>query len=97
MNSAISAPQKGGGEMEKRMPDPMLELKQMRIWMLWRWEVKENGERTKVPIAAGGGPSGTTEKWNRTWVTYDEVVKAEEKKSCSGRYRLQDTRRLLLH
>jgi len=70
--------------MEKRMPDPMLELKQMRIWMLWRWEVKENGERTKVPIAAGGGPSGTTEKWNRTWVTYDEVVKAEEKNPAAA-------------
>jgi len=61
------------------MGDPMQELKQKKIWMLWRWDVKEDGKRTKVPYAAGGGPSGTTENWSHTWVTYDEVVKAKEK------------------
>ena len=57
----------------------MRELMEMRIWILWRWEIKEDGKRTKVPMAAGGGPSGTTDNWSHTWVTYAEAVKAKEK------------------
>lgn len=45
------------------MADHMQELKAMKIWMLWHWETKKDGNRTKVPMSASGGPCGTDAKW----------------------------------
>ncbi|MBZ4653100.1 MAG: primase [Peptococcaceae bacterium] len=56
----------------------MQELMDMKIWMLWRWATDKNGKPTKKPFAAGGGPTGTDDKWSHTWVTYNEAVKAKE-------------------
>jgi primase-polymerase (primpol)-like protein len=61
------------------MVDNMQELKEKRIWMLWRWETKPDGKRTKVPMSVSGGPCGTDEKWHSSWATYDEAVAAKEK------------------
>ena len=41
------------------MADNMQELKEQKIWMLWRWETKPDGKRTKVPMSVSGGPCGT--------------------------------------
>ena len=60
------------------MVDNMQELKEKRIWMLWRWETKPDGKRTKVPMSVSGGPCGTDKKWCSTWTTYDEAVAAKE-------------------
>lgn len=66
------------------MEDNMLELKQQKIWMLWRLD-KKNGKPTKVPFSSKGGPTGTDEKWKATWVTYDEAVAAKKNfKRASG-------------
>jgi len=54
------------------------ELMDMKIWMLWRWATDKNGKPTKKPFAAGGGPTGTDDKWSHTWVTYNEAVKAKD-------------------
>lgn len=61
------------------MTDNMQELKGKQIWMLWRWETKPDGKRTKVPMSASGGPCGTDEKWSSSWATYDEAATAKEK------------------
>ncbi len=61
------------------MNDSMQELKLQKIWMLWRWKIKGDGKRTKVPMSASGGPCGTDANWSSSWVTYDEAVKAKEK------------------
>ena len=66
------------------MDDPMLELKKMKIWFLWCWETGKNGRLTKVPHAIDGGATGTDEKWNHTWVTYDEAIAAVEKQHAAG-------------
>jgi putative DNA primase/helicase len=58
------------------MADHMQELKDMKIWMLWYWETKEDGKRTKVPMSASGGPCGTDAKWESAWVTYEEAAEA---------------------
>ena len=42
------------------------------------WATDKNGKSTKQPFAAGGGPTGTDDKWSHTWVTYNEAVKAKE-------------------
>lgn len=64
--------------------DPMLELKQMRIWFLWRWETDKNGRPTKVPFAISGEATGTSEKWSHTWVSYDEATAAVEERHAAG-------------
>ena len=61
------------------MDDFMQELKLQKIWMLWRWKIKGDGKRTKVPMSASGGPCSTDANWSSSWVTYDEAVKAKEK------------------
>lgn len=33
------------------MADNMQELKEQKIWMLWRWETKPDGKRTKVSMS----------------------------------------------
>lgn len=66
------------------MADNMQELKEQKIWMLWRWETKPDGKRTKVPMSVSGGPCGTDEKWRSSWATYDETVAAKEKISSAA-------------
>ena len=59
------------------MADNMQELKEQKIWMLWRWEEKPDGKRTKVPMSVSCGPCGTDEKWRSSWATYDAAVAAK--------------------
>ncbi|WP_123054413.1 hypothetical protein [Clostridium sp. JN-1] len=57
------------------MANAMQELMDMKIWFLWRKEI--NGDRiNKIPFAASAGATGTNEKYQHTWVTYDEAVTA---------------------
>lgn len=66
------------------MSDSMQELKQMRIWFLWRWDTDKNGNPTKVPFAANGGETGTDDAHSSTWVTHDEAWVAAEKYHAAG-------------
>lgn len=65
------------------MANSMQELMDMKIWFLWRKEMVD--ERiNKIPFAAGGGATGTNEKYRQTWVTYDEAATAIKKQSAAG-------------
>ena len=66
------------------MQDFMAELKAMPIWFHWHWEQDKNGRQTKVPHAARGGATGTSEQWAHTWVTYDEALSLKEEQHASG-------------
>jgi len=66
------------------MSDSMQELKQMRIWFLWRWGTDNNGKPTKYPFAANGGQTGTDDAHSNTWVTYDAAVGTVEKHHAAG-------------
>ena len=66
------------------MQDFMSELKAMPIWFHWHWEQDKNGQQTKVPHAARGGATGTSEQWAHTWVTYDEALSLQEEHHASG-------------
>ena len=61
----------------------MQELKDMRIWFLWRREIN-GGRINKIPFAASGGATGTNERYRHTWVTYDEAVAAMKEQSAAG-------------
>lgn len=65
------------------MADAMLELMEMSIWLLWRWEVVY-GNKTKKPFAASGGSSGPNAKYRSTRVTYEEAVKAVKERNAPG-------------
>ncbi|SCP98366.1 phage/plasmid primase, P4 family [Anaerobium acetethylicum] len=65
------------------MASAMQELMDMKIWMLWRWAIDQNGKPTKKPFAAKGGATGTDDTWSNTWVTYNEAVKAKEHNSVA--------------
>lgn len=60
------------------MNDNMQELKEQKIWMLWRWKTNTDGKRTKVPMSVSGGPCGTDKKWRSSWVTFENAVAAKE-------------------
>jgi putative DNA primase/helicase len=66
------------------MSDSMQELKQMRIWFLWRWSTNKKGNPTKVPFSAKGGETGTDDAHSSTWVTYDEATDAVKKNHAAG-------------
>jgi len=59
------------------------ELMVMKIWFLWRKEMDGN-RINKIPFAAGGGATGTNEKYRHTWVTYDEALISLKKQSAAG-------------
>ena len=61
----------------------MQELKNMKIWVLWRY-TRVRGKITKVPFAASGGPSGADEKFRNTWVSYEEIQRAASSAKCDG-------------
>ena len=60
----------------------MQKLKKQRIWVCWRYVMK-NGRRTKKPFSVSGKATGTSEGHKPEWVTYDEAV-AALKRSGSG-------------
>ena len=65
------------------MANAMQELMDMKIWFLWRKEL--NGNRiNKIPFAAGGGATGTNEKYRHTWVSYNEALDSMKKQSTAG-------------
>ena len=45
----------------------MLKLKQMKIWLCWNY-IEVKGKKTKKPVAAGGGATGTNSEYQKTWV-----------------------------
>lgn len=61
----------------------MQELKDMRIWLCWNY-TKIKGQRTKKPVAANGGPTGTDCGHSSTWVTFAEASVAKEAHGWSG-------------
>ena len=65
--------------MQKTIDD----VKQMPIWLLW---CKQNrgGKVSKIPFAASGKPSGTSETYRDTWVTHAEALQAAPAKKAAG-------------
>ena len=61
----------------------MRELKALSIWFPWRKEI-DGDHIKKLPFAAGGGATGTNDKYRHTWVTYEEAVAAAEKVGAAG-------------
>ena len=64
------------------------ELKQQKIWLLWRKETRKdskgNLKPTKVPINAHGTRTGTDDAHAGDWMTFAEAVPASEQVSCAG-------------
>ncbi len=63
----------------ENIPD---ELKARRQWLLWRWEAKPGGGRTKVPYRADGRRASSTNP--ETWAGFEDVVSRYERGGFSG-------------
>lgn len=61
----------------------MLTLKQMKIWLCWNYN-EVNGKKTKKPVAAGGGATGTNSEYQKTWGTYDEAISAKQRMNADS-------------
>ncbi len=59
------------------------ELKDQRIWLLWKF-VNKNGKKTKLPISATGSRTGTSSNYSVTWVTYEEAIAATSRQEANG-------------
>ena len=60
------------------------ELKQKKIWLLWKYMAGKDGKTTKVPFSVYGGATGTDNKYKDTWATYDEAYAAMKSSGASG-------------
>ena len=61
----------------------MKNLKERRLWLLWKKEERD-GKAAKRPFAANGDKSGTNEKYKQSWVTYQEAEQAVKKYPGAG-------------
>ena len=65
-------------------PITIAQLKQKRIWVCCITYPDSSGHVTKRPIAASGVATGTTRRFRKTWVTYDEAVAAVRERHFDG-------------
>ena len=61
----------------------MRELKALSIWFPWRKGI-DGDHIKKLPFAAGGGATGTNDKYRHTWVIYEEAVAAAKIVGAAG-------------
>ena len=61
----------------------MKNLKEKRLWLLWKKQVRD-GKTAKVPFAVNGGKTGTNKEYCKTWVTYQEAEQAAKKEQGVG-------------
>ena len=62
----------------------MQELMKEKQWLCWNYATKKDGKPTKVPCTIEGRPTGTTLKYQDTWVTYDRAARAAHNYSGTG-------------
>ncbi len=67
----------------KEKENNLQELKSMPVWVCWNLTEKD-GRMTKVPCSASGGPTGTSEKYRCSWVSYAEAAASAERMHFSG-------------
>lgn len=65
-------------------PTTIAQLKQKHIWLCWVKTADKNGRITKKPVAASGVATGTTRRYRKTWVTYDEAIAAAKERRFDG-------------
>ena len=66
----------------------LAELKEQKIWMLWRKETRRDSKGepkpTKVPVNAFGARTGTDQAHAGDWMTFEEALQAGEATTCEG-------------
>ncbi len=56
----------------------MKNLKEMKIWICWKYEINDNGKETKIPYSAYGKKTGTSKNYENTWVNYATAEQAQK-------------------
>ena len=60
------------------------ELKAQKLWFLWNYAPGKSGKKTKVPMSAVGGVTGSSDNFSNTWVDYKTAVRAKKEHNASG-------------
>ncbi len=55
-----------------------------KLWICWKYKNLKDCKTTKVPFNAAGIPTGTSEKYRNTWVTFKEAEAAAKKYRFHG-------------
>lgn len=61
----------------------MEHLKQLKIWVCWRYETQK-GRRTKVLYNTKGYKTGTSKKYSAQWITFIEAEEALKTHAFDG-------------
>lgn len=59
------------------------ELKNRKVWMLWKKQ-ERSGKTSKMPFSAAGKASGTNETYRDTWVSYEAAAQAVKAQKADG-------------
>jgi hypothetical protein len=59
------------------LPAALQPLIEQHRWVLWKWETRENGKRTKVPYQPNGKKASSTNP--ETWISFAAACAAREK------------------
>lgn len=62
----------------------MKNLKEIKIWICWKYENDNNEKITKIPYSAYGSKTGTSKNYERTWVSYNNAVQAQKNYGYDG-------------
>src|SRR5262249_3590087 len=75
-----------------KLPAALEPLTQHERWVIWRWTIKENGERDKPPFRADNPKVEASASNSSTWTTYTKAVAAAPPPAEGGiGYVLTDT------
>lgn len=62
----------------------MKNLREMKIWICWKYENDNTGKKTKIPYSAYGKKTGTSKIYENTWVSYDNATQAQKSYDYDG-------------
>lgn len=65
------------------MVNAMQELKEQKIWFCWNYAMVKD-KKTKIPLSANGGATGTNDLYKSTWVTHGEALQVAKERGFSG-------------
>ena len=65
------------GTCNGALPDALRPLVGQFRWVLWKWETRQNGKRTKVPYRPNGKAASSTDP--KTWTSFTAACAAREK------------------
>lgn len=63
----------------------MQELKRKHTWLVWKYEISDDGKKKKIPMKPlGFGKCGTDEKYRKDWTDFNKAAEATADRQMEG-------------